>query len=124
MTDVAELPTTNTATPFASPAPSGSARRAATALLLACLVWGGSFTWAKAATSAINARVGLPASSSLGPVLLLGWRFGLAGVLWFILFPRARRGWTWRSVSHALLLGTLFMLGVLAQQTGWARTAE
>lgn len=125
MTDLAEAPPTAQASALAAPREAApSARRAAIALLIACLVWGGSFTWAKAATSEINVRAGLPASASLGPVLLLGWRFGLAGILWFILFPRARRGWNWASIGRALALGVLFMLGMLAQQTGLARTSE
>src|SRR2546423_1116018 len=84
------------------------ARRAAVALLLACLFWGGSFAWAKSSAAMINLRAGVAEHSTLGTMLLLAWRFTLAGVAWMILFPAARRGWSRASLINALSLGLLF----------------
>src|SRR5438874_838106 len=61
---------------------------------------------------------------SLGPRLLIGWRFAIAGVLWLAIFPAARRGWSWRSVGRAIALGTLFAAAMVAQQMGLDRTTE
>src|SRR6185436_3178664 len=83
------------------------ATRASLALLLATLAWGCSFTWAKAAGEGINEAAGLPPGSLLGPLVLLAWRFTLAGLLWLCLFPASWRGWTWRSLGHSGLLGGL-----------------
>jgi drug/metabolite transporter (DMT)-like permease len=100
-------------------------RRGATvALLISCLVWGGSFTWAKAAIETINTAAGAPRDSALGPMLLIAWRFMIAGILWIVMIPRARRGWSWPSVGRAATLGILFTLGMVAQQMGLGRTSE
>jgi drug/metabolite transporter (DMT)-like permease len=114
MTSVLEKPRERTA----------SSRRAALALLVACLVWGGSFTWAKAASTRINAAAELPHDATLGPTLLLAWRFTIAGVAWFVLFPAARRGWSWASVGRAFAAGAVFAAGMMTQQTGLTRTSE
>ena len=100
------------------------ATRASLALLLATLAWGCSFTWAKAAGEGINETAGLPPGSLLGPLVLLAWRFTLAGLLWLCLFPAARRGWTWRSLGHSGLLGGLLWLGQTFQMLGLDRTSE
>jgi drug/metabolite transporter (DMT)-like permease len=94
------------------------------ALLLATLAWGCSFTWAKAAGEGMNAAAGLPPGALLGPLLLLAWRFILAGLLWLCLFPAARRGWTWRSLRYSGLLGGLLWLGQTFQMLGLDRTSE
>jgi drug/metabolite transporter (DMT)-like permease len=100
------------------------ARLATFALLLATLAWGGSFTWAKAAGDGINHAVGLPSGALVGPLLLLAWRFTMAGVLWLALFPAARRGWTWASGRRSVLLGLLLWAGQTAQMLGLDRTSE
>ena len=100
------------------------ATRASLALLLATLAWGCSFTWAKAGGEGINETAGLPPGSLLGPLVLLAWRFTLAGLLWLCLFPAARRGWTWRSLGHSGLLGGLLWLGQTLQMLGLDRTSE
>lgn len=109
-----------------SPVPLATyeAQRATLALLLATLAWGCSFTWAKAGGAALNQAAGLPPGALLGPLLLLTWRFTLAGVLWLLCFPAARRGWTWRSVGRAALLGCLLCLGLTVQMLGLDRTSE
>jgi drug/metabolite transporter (DMT)-like permease len=94
------------------------------ALLLATMAWGGSFTWAKAAGDAVNQAVGLPSGSLLGPILLLAWRFTAAGVLWLVLFPAARRGWSWPSLGRSVLLGVLLWAGQTVQMLGLDRTSE
>jgi drug/metabolite transporter (DMT)-like permease len=57
-------------------------------------------------------------------VLLLTWRFTAAGVLWIMLFPAARRGWTWRSLRRSLCLGLLLWAGQTVQMLGLDRTSE
>lgn len=99
-------------------------RRATLALVLACAFWGGSFTWTKSATDAVNAACGLSSSGAAGPLLLLGWRFILAGAIWFFFMPRARAGWTWLSVRHSLILGAFNGVGMLLQTLGLTRTTE
>src|SRR5262249_49592048 len=88
------------------------------ALLLATLAWGCSFTWAKAGGEGINQAAGLPPGALLGPLLLLAWRFTLAGLLWLCFFPAARRGWTWASLRRAGLLGSLLGAGQTLQMLG------
>jgi drug/metabolite transporter (DMT)-like permease len=94
------------------------------ALLVATMAWGGSFTWAKAAGDGINQAAGLPSGALLGPILLLAWRFAAAGVLWLLVVPAARRGWTWLSVKRSLLLGLLLWAGQTVQMLGLDRTSE
>jgi len=100
------------------------ARRAVLVLLIACLFWGGSFTWAKAAASAINRAAGLGQGSCLGPTWLLAIRFLVAGLLWMLVFPASRRGWSWASLRRTGTLGFLLWLGMLIQQLGLDRTSE
>jgi drug/metabolite transporter (DMT)-like permease len=94
------------------------------ALLAATLAWAGSFTWAKVAGDSINHAFELPSGALLGPILLLAWRFTAAGMLWLILFPGARQGWTWRSVRCSILLGLLLWAGQTVQMLGLDRTSE
>jgi len=98
--------------------------RATIALVGSCLFWGGSFTWAKNAMTAINLRAGAAPGAALGPMLLIAWRFAIAGALWLAIFPAARRGWSWRSAGRAALLGCLFTVAMMAQQLGLDRTSE
>src|SRR5690349_9270113 len=84
-----------------------SGERAATvALLFATLFWGCGFTWAKEAGEAVNRMNQLANGSPLGPIWLLSVRFLLAGVVWLIIFPPARRGWTWKSVWRSGAAGS------------------
>jgi drug/metabolite transporter (DMT)-like permease len=99
-------------------------RRAVAWLLLACIFWGGSFAWAKSLMAGINQRAGRAESDPLGVLMLLGWRFTLAGAAWLILFPAARRGWTRQSLGRAAALGTLFTAAMIIQQMGLTRTTE
>src|SRR4051812_7831024 len=114
--DVLELPSPRADDDVASahPTPTISrtdTRRAALALLLACVFWGGSFTWAKDAIAAVNAHAGVDEHAGLGPLLLIAWRFFIAGVVWLAVFKKARRGWSWPSVGRAALLGAIFAAG-------------
>ena len=99
-------------------------RRAVLALVIACACWGGSFTWTKSATDDINALARAGADSSLGTLLLLGWRFTLAGALWLTFLPAARRGWSGNSFGLAVLLGSVFAAGMVTQTLGLAHTSE
>jgi drug/metabolite transporter (DMT)-like permease len=91
---------------------------------VATLAWGCSFTWAKAGGEGINAAADLPPGALLGPLVLLAWRFTLAGLLWLCLFPAARHGWTWRSLGYSGLLGGLLWVGQTLQMLGLDRTSE
>ncbi len=99
-------------------------RRATGVLLVACLFWGLSFTWGKNGGAAINRAAGLADGSLLGPTWLLAIRFLLAGVVWFALFGRARRGWSLHSLRDTLMLGAVLWAAVLVQQLGLDRTSE
>jgi drug/metabolite transporter (DMT)-like permease len=88
------------------------------------MAWGGSFTWAKAAGHGLNQAAGLASGALFGPILLLAWRFTAAALLWTILFPAARRGWTWISVWRSAMLGLLLWAGSTIQMLGLDRTSE
>ncbi len=103
---------------------SGSSNVAVLALLLATVFWGIGFTWAKAAGERINERAGLPKGTALGPVLLLGVRFAAAAVLWLVLFPAARKGWSRRTIWRGVALGIILSAGLVSQHLGLDRTSE
>jgi drug/metabolite transporter (DMT)-like permease len=100
-----------------------SRRRAVIALLIACVAWGGSFTWAKNIMVGANHLAGREESATLGVLLLLSWRFLVAGIIWMVAFPAARKGWTLASIGRALLLGLPFTVAMIAQQMGLTRTS-
>jgi drug/metabolite transporter (DMT)-like permease len=104
--------------------PAPDDRKASLALLLATFFWGAAFTWAKAAGERVLRDADLPPGAALGPMLILGWRFILAGVLWLMLFPGARRGWSAASVRRTLMIGVPLGLGMIAQHLGLDRTSE
>lgn len=93
-------------------------------LLLATALWGCSFTWAKAAGDALNRASGLPFEAPRGPILLMGIRFFVAGLLWLLIVRRAREGWSWFSVFGGLCLGLILVGGMSLQLLGLARTSE
>jgi drug/metabolite transporter (DMT)-like permease len=103
---------------------SQARRQAAVALVIACAAWGGSFTWAKEVMAGINQQAGRATADTFGVLLLLSWRFGLAGVIWLLALPSARRGWTWKGVTRVSLLGAVFTAAMIAQQAGLSRTTE
>jgi drug/metabolite transporter (DMT)-like permease len=103
--------------------PSPRAQRiAAGYLVLATVFWGCSFTWAKFVGDFANQRLGLPRNHPAGPIVIIGYRFILAAVAWFLLFPQARRGWTRVSIRRGLLLGVLMASGMVLQMLGLDRT--
>jgi drug/metabolite transporter (DMT)-like permease len=103
---------------------SHSTRAAELALLFATLVWGSSFTWAKASGDKINQLTGAGVNAMVGPLLLMSARFLGAGVLWLILFPQSRRGWTGASLARGVVLGFLLGSGLVLQVLGLDRTSE
>jgi drug/metabolite transporter (DMT)-like permease len=109
--------------PLASRAPD-SARTATLALLLATLFWGCGFTWAKGAGAAVNEHLQLSHGAPLGPIWLLALRFALAGLLWMVIFPAARRGWTIRSVGRSAIAGAFLAAGLITQHLGLDRSSE
>ncbi len=106
------------------PTPARPSSLPTLALLVATLAWAGSFTWAKAAGDGINQAAGLPSGALLGPILLLAWRFTTAGLLWLLIFPAARQGWTWQSFRRVVVLGALLWAGQTVQMLGLDRTSE
>jgi len=93
------------------------------ALLIACAGWGGWFTWAKVIMAELNRRCGLADSATVGVLLLLSWRFLLAGIIWMLIFPTARSGWTRASIWRVLILSLPFTIAMIAQQMSLARIA-
>lgn len=108
--------------------PVGTSRReergAVLALLLGTVCWGCGFTWAKAAGEAVQHAAGLPPGNPFGPIFILGWRFLVAALIWMIVFPAARRGWTWRGAALGAGAGALCALGLILQHIGLDRTSE
>lgn len=113
----------NPGSPGAGPS-EAEAHRAALALLLATVLWGCGFTWAKAAGEAVHRATSLPDGSTFGPTFVLAWRFALAGLAVFVLVPRARRGWTWRGLKRTTWVGALLAGSLVLQHTGLDRTDE
>lgn len=93
-------------------------------LLVATFGWGLGFTWAKSSQATLNLGLGLPEDAVLGPVLALGVRYTLAGLLMLVLMRRARRGWSVASLRRALTLGVLLAVAVGLQHLGLGRTSE
>ncbi len=87
-------------------------------LILATVFWGCSFTWAKTLGDFSNARLGLPVNSAAGPIYVLAFRFTLAAVAWFAIFPQSRRGWTLKSLAGGAFLGLLQAVGMFLQMLG------
>lgn len=83
-------------------------------LLVATAAWALSFSLGKDAGARMNELVGAPAGTFFGPTVVQGARFTIAGVLWFLFIPAARRGWTklsfWRGGYLGLLLGISIIL--------------
>jgi drug/metabolite transporter (DMT)-like permease len=104
--------------------PASCARAPTVALIIATLLWGCGFVWAKRAGEAVNALSGAGDRAPLGPIWVLIARFLMAGILWFIIFPGARRGWSWRLVGRAIVLGGTLALGMIVQHLGLDRTTE
>ncbi len=93
-------------------------------LLLATVFWGAGFTWAKASIEASNRAAGLAHGALFAPLFTLSIRFGVAALIWFLIFPAARRGWSLASVGRALGVGGLLALGLILQHVGLDRTSE
>ncbi len=105
--------------------PARAQRRASLMLVLACALWGASFTWVKHAQAGMAGAAGREPGQTLWvPVLYIGWRFTLAALLWVVLFPRSLRGWTWRSVRRSLFIGALLAVGMILQLLGLDRTTQ
>lgn len=100
-----------------------SATTAALWLIVATALWGAGFSWGKVAQDTIN-RAGPGAGSAVGPIFMLAVRFVLAGVIWMLVVPRARRGWTIGSVKRSLVLGALLAGGIVLQHLALDRTSE
>ena len=94
------------------------------ALLLGTVFWGCGFTWAKAAGEAVQDAAGLPRGAAFGPIFLLGWRFLIASLVWFVAFPESRRGWTLRGWGWAIIVGLPLGAGLIVQHVGLDRTSE
>ncbi len=94
-----------------------SSRVAARWLLLASLLWGASFFSMKAGLDATARHAGETAA----PLVFLLLRFGVAALLFPLLFPAAVKGLTRGAVRDGLLLALPFHAGFLLQVFGLAR---
>ena len=99
-------------------------RRAAAALVLATVLWGAGFTWAKAAGEGVHRATGLPDGSMFGPVFILAWRFLIAAAVLFVVVPAARRGWTRGALLRTLGVGGTLAVSLIVQHLGLDRTSE
>jgi drug/metabolite transporter (DMT)-like permease len=93
-------------------------------LVVATVLWGAGFTWAKAAGEGVHRAAGLPDGSTFGPVFVLAWRFLIGGMALVILVPAARRGWSWASVRRSSYVGVTLAAGLIVQHLGLDRTSE
>ena len=93
-------------------------------LVLSTVFWGCSFTWAKYVGDVANVRLGIGLNHSAGPILTLGYRFTIAAILWFIVFPQARKGWSKVSVYRGLFIGVLMSAAMVLQMLGLNLTSE
>ncbi len=98
-------------------------RAAAGWLLLACVFWGTSFTWAKTAGETINATTSAGAGSSLGPLWVLGLRFGIAAIIWLIVSRTARMGWTRAGLVRSGVLGLFLTTAMIVQHLALDRAS-
>lgn len=92
-------------------------------LIIATIAWGMGFMWAKDVQLVMN-RAGPGEASTFGPLLMLASRFFIAGVLWMLVIPSARRGWNRRSADGSIILGFMLTGGLILQHTGLDRTSE
>ena len=99
-------------------------RAAALALATGTLFWGCGFTWAKAGGEAVQRAAGLAERDAFGPMLVLAWRFLLGGLVWLVVFPGARSGWSARGMLKGVLLGALLAFALIVQHIGLDRTSE
>src|SRR5215212_9101007 len=85
------------------------------ALLIATVLWGCGFTFAKAAGEAVNHLSGAGDKAGVGPIWVLVMRFFIAGVVWLIIFKKARRGWNLPALKASLVLGGTCCTGMILQ---------
>lgn len=97
---------------------------AALALLLATVLWGCGFTWAKSGGEAVQQAAGLPRGAPFGPVFLLAMRFLTAAAVWVIVFPASLRGWRARGLARGLVVGAFCAAGLIVQHVGLDHTSE
>ncbi len=94
-------------------------RRTATiGLILATLLWGVGFAIAKDAGERVNTLLERPLTSALGPITFMAIRFFLCAVIWLMVIPQARKGWTKSSIERSLILGSVLAVGMLLQMSG------
>jgi len=100
-------------------------RRAEGMLVLACALWGASFTWENVTIAGMSAaRGGGPSDLLWVPTFYVGWRFVLSALLWASVFRRSLWGWTWRAVRRSAVLGTLLVAPIVVQKFSLTRTSE
>ncbi len=99
-------------------------RRATYALIVATMFWAGSFTWAKRGSELVNTAAGHGPNDAFGAFGLIGIRFTVAAILWVLIFPDSRSGWTRASVGRVGGCGLLMGLGLILQNVGLLHTTE
>lgn len=99
------------------PAPQ-AAHLPALMLALATVFWGFGFTWARDGAWAVNQSLGLQPANPIGQIWIISLRFLLGATIWIIIFPAARRGWTWGTVWKSALAGAILGAGMIVQHVG------
>ncbi len=93
-------------------------------LVVSTVFWGMGFAWAKNTGEAANLSAQMPVGSTLGPVLVLSIRFLIGGAVWWLIFPRARKGWSAKTFICGLLIGVPLCSALILQHLGLDRTTE
>lgn len=96
---------------------------AAFMLLVATAAWALSFSLGKDAGSHLNVISGAGPQNVFGPTALQGLRFTIAAVLWFLILPQARRGWTLLGIFRGGYTGLLLFGGIFLQHLALDRTS-
>lgn len=93
-------------------------------LLIATAVWGLSFALAKTLGNAVNTAAGLALTDSFGQFATLFIRFGVAALVWCVVFRDARSGWSGERLRYGSVVGLLLGVGIALQHAGLARVSE
>ncbi len=89
-------------------------RKAEGILLVTTLIWGGTFGATKVLLD-----------SGMGTLNVLTWRFGLASLIFFLVFRRKLNGlFHAHTLRHGLILGVLLYLGFSLQTAGLGETSS
>jgi drug/metabolite transporter (DMT)-like permease len=102
---------------------SSRARVAVAVLAFCCVCWGYSFPVMKVAVAAFERNLPSSAPASLSRELavnatFIGWRFGLAAILYWLLTHRQQRGYSRSDLHGGVVVGLAFTAGMVFQIAG------